>query len=257
LLARKVKALCEVWMLDIRRGTMLEIAHGRDNEEAVWSPDGRRIAYYEADSPQRMLTRTVTGPLKVETLLTGTEVGEPQSWSEGGNLLVYSTRDPQTRSDIWVLPMDTGAKPGRFLATDADELAPSISPDGRWIAYASDESGTAEVYVRRYPDTGEVWQVSAGGGIAPLWARDGRNLYFIAGSSMMEVPVETQPTLDLGVPVELFEGGFSTSRLREYDLAPDGRFVVVRRAGGGAGLPELRMLLNWSQEMNRLAGGAE
>jgi hypothetical protein len=102
-----------------------------------------------------------------------------------------------------------------------------------------------------------VWQVSAGGGIAPLWSRDGDNLYFIAGTSMMEVPVETQPTLNLGVAVELFDGGFSTSRLREYDIAPDGRFVVVRRAGGGAGLPELRMFLNWRQEMKRLEGGAQ
>jgi len=255
LLARKVGTLCEIWMLDIQRGSLVEIAHGRDNEEAVWSPDGRRIAYYEADTPQRMLTRTVDGALRVTPLLRGAEAGEPQSWSDGGNLLVYSMRDPRTLSDIWVLPMDGASQPVRFLATEADELAPSISTDGRWIAYSSDESGTAEVYIRPYPDTGEVWQVSAGGGISPLWSRDGRELFFISGTSMMAVPVQTQPTLNLGVPVPLFDGGFSTSRLREYDIAPDGRFVVVRRAGGDAGLPELRMLLNWGQEMRRLAGG--
>jgi Tol biopolymer transport system component/tRNA A-37 threonylcarbamoyl transferase component Bud32 len=171
LLVRKVAALCEIWMLDIQRGSLVEIAHGRDNEEAIWSPDGRRIAYYEADTPFGMLTRTVTGPREERTLFRGPEAGEPQSWSAGGDLLVYSRRDPRTRSDIWVLPMGGASEPVQFLASPSDEVSPSISPDGRWIAYASDESGTAEVYVRPYPDAGNAWQISSGGGIAPRLTR--------------------------------------------------------------------------------------
>ncbi len=257
LLLRKVGAPCELWMLDIESGSLVEVAHGRDNEEAIWSPDGQRIAYFESDSPQRMLTRRVSGQLGVETLMSGPGSGEPQSWSREGNLLVYSTRDARTNSDIWVLPMDRDAEPVRFLATEADELAPCIAPNGRWIAYSSNESGTSEVYVRRYPDTGDVWQVSASGGVAPLWSRDGRRLFYIAGTRLMEVPVEVDPTLGLGTAVQVFEGGFSLSRQRNYDLAPDGRFVVLRRVEGDAGLPELRMLVNWQEEMRRIRGGSE
>jgi hypothetical protein len=201
-----------------------------------------------------MVTLTVAGARDVATITGGLERGQPQSWAAGGNLLVYTVTGRGTGADIWTCAMDAAPKPALYLATTFDEQDPAVSPDGRWIAYATNESGTQEVFVRPYPATGDAWQISIGGGGSPLWSRDGRELYFTSGTKMLAVPVDTQPTFRAGRPEVLFEGGFSTSRARDFDIAPDGRFVAVRVPGGQAGQREMRVLLNWPAEMRRVAG---
>jgi hypothetical protein len=148
--------------------------------------------------------------------------------------------------------MDGAAEPVPFLATPHNETDPSIHPGGRWIAYTSGETGTAEVFIRRYPDTGEIRQVSAGGGGSALWSRDGRALYFMSGRRLMRVTIETTPSFRAGVPATVVEDRVSLDRARDFDVAADGRVVTVQAPGGNAQLAEMRMLLNWEHELERL-----
>ncbi len=256
ILLRKTATNCELWMYDIERASLARIVQGADNHDPIWSPDGRRIAYEEASAGGRMVALTVEGARTVTVIASGAGRGQPQSWSAGGNRLVYTVSGRGTGDDIWTCSMDGAGDPEPFLDSRFDEQVPAISPDGRWIAYATNESSTREVFVRPYPPTGDAWQISVGGGGSPLWSRDGRELYFTSGTTMYAVPIETRPGFSPGKPVVLFEGGFNTSRARDFDVAPDGRFVAVRVPGGQAGQREIRVLLNWPAEMQRVAGPA-
>jgi Tol biopolymer transport system component len=242
-------------MLDIGGGALARVVQGNDNHDPVWAPDGGRIAFRRANAPISMVTLTIGGARSLTTLAEGSEPGTPHSWSRGGNLLVYTVTGRTTRADIWVRPMDGGAPGAPFLATAQDESEPSISADGRWIAYTSSETGTPEVYVRQYPDHGAEWQISSGGGSSPLWSRDGRELYFVAGTRMMAVAIETRPSFRTGTPRTLFDGGFSNTRAHDFDVGPDGRFVCIRRGGGRAG-QELRILLGWDRGSTRTTRSA-
>jgi Tol biopolymer transport system component len=246
-LLRKSGTNCELWLLDAVTGGLGRVTQAGDNHDAIWSPDGRRILCLQQGGTNRMAAFTVEGPREVTTVAEAGGSGSPQSWSPAGNLMAYTMNGRGTRSDIWVRVMDGTSPPAAFLATEFNETDPAISPDGAWIAYVSNEAGSPEVFIRRYPDTGTTWQVSTGGGGGPVWARDGSELFFVSGTKMMAAAVETRPALRLGNPVELFDGGFSVARSRDYDVTPDGRFVALRAAGKGSGRKELRMLLNWRQ----------
>jgi serine/threonine-protein kinase len=253
ILLRKVGDACELWMYDIKHASLSRIVQTDDNHDPIWSPDGTHIAFAR-ETAREMVTLSVTGPRETRVVTAGQGVGAPQSWIAEGNLLAYTVNGPGTRSDIWVVAMDGPGEPESFLATAFDERLPDFHPGGRWIAYTSNEAGSREVYVTTYPDGGTTWQVSTGGGDSPLWSRDGRELYFVAGTRMMVVSVSTEPTLNLSTPVVLFDDGVNVERGRNFDVAPDGRFVTPRRSGKESGLQELRLLLNWPQEIARVSG---
>jgi Tol biopolymer transport system component len=169
---------------------------------------------------------------------------------------VYTKSSRSTQTDIWVRAMDGSSPAVAWLATKYDETQPSITSDGRWIAYVSNETGTPEVYLSPYSDTAQVWQISAGGGKTPLWSRDGRELFFVSGSRMMAVRIDTRPEFHAGAPVELFEGGFSNSSRRDFDVTPDGGFVAVGHQGQAGEKKEIRMLLDWPAVMRQMVGAA-
>jgi serine/threonine protein kinase len=252
ILMRKAATNCELWLFDVERASLARIVQGSDNHDPVWSPDGRRIAYTQVNAGGDMVIQTVEGSRQITRIATGNERGHPASWA--GDRLVYTVSGRGTQTDIWTCLMAGPPKIEPFLVTQFDEKDPSISPDGRYIAYVTNESGANEVFVRPCPPTGEVWQVSVGGGASPLWSRNGRDLYYTLGTRMMTASIETKPSFRAGKPTQLFDGGFNTDRAHDFDIAPDGRFVAVRVPGGIAGQRELRVLLNWPAEMQRVEG---
>ena len=153
-----------------------------------------------------------------------------------------------TGFDLWVLPL--GEEPLPILATPANEYQGTFSPDGRLVAYVSDESGHAEVYVRSYPE-GETHLVSAGGGDAPAWSKDGRELFFRNGRQFLAVEVSSQPRFRASAPELLHEVRFDRG-LRffpdYYDVAPDGRFLVV----ADRSTRQFNVVCNWFEELERL-----
>jgi Tol biopolymer transport system component len=152
-----------------------------------------------------------------------------------------------------VLPLEGKRTPRPFLKTPFNERAARLSPDGRWLAYVSNESGRDEIYVQPFPGPGGKWQISASGGNEPVWSRDGRELFYRSGEKMMAVSVVFGETFSAENPRLLFEGHFVPSRRGDaaYDVSPDGqRFLMVKRVQES--IPtQLNIILNWFEELKR------
>ena len=222
-----------LWVYDFERGTLTRLTFEGENRRAVWSPSGDRIAFtsHSGGASQTIRLAPIDGSRPPDTLRTSDAPELPESWSTT-DVLAFTRRAPETGSDVWVLPLaeDTDARP--FLGSRFEEGEARFSPDGRWLAYQSDESGQPEIYVRAFPGPGGKRQVSVEGGIQPRWRGDGRELYFRSGEAVMAVSVTaTDATLDASIPHHLFEApatekNFDTSN---WDALPDGTgFVFIQ-----------------------------
>ena len=152
-----------------------------------------------------------------------------------------------------------GDRPWRpILNSAANEAHPALSPDGRWIAYTSNETGQNEVYVARFPDLGNKDTISIGGGRAPVWSPDGTEIFYRApGTEMMVVPIDTEPTLTLRTASVVFDENYYSGGGRTYDLAPDGRFLMIKLSDAttedaDSALPQVILVENWFEELKRL-----
>jgi serine/threonine-protein kinase len=246
-----------IWLLDIPRGalTRLTFGLGQDNHGAIWTPDGGRVAFTSSALGLRYLAwQSADGSGAPESLATGEHPLNTGAWAPDGKTLAFEELHPDTGHDILVLESDGEGQQTPLLRTKFNERHPAFSPDGRWLAYTSDETGRNEVYVRSFRGSGAKRQISADGGLEPVWNPVGGELFFRSGSQIMVVTIETQPVLTPSRPRVLFEGPYkwSSSALgfRNYDVAPDGeRFLVL----GPATPARLHVILNWSEELKRLA----
>jgi Tol biopolymer transport system component len=190
-----------------------------------------------------------------ERLTTGEATQTPGSWSGDGQWLAYTETDPTTGGDIWALPSGGDHKARAVVRTPFGEGYPRLSPDGRWLAYTSNESGRNEVLVQSFPEPGGRTQMSASGGIEPVWSRDGRELFYLNGDAMMAVDVRTSPELAAGAPRKLFEGRYvlSPNTVASYDVSADGqRFLRVQPLHADPPTDQIQVALSWFEELKRL-----
>jgi Tol biopolymer transport system component len=252
---RSLRGETDVWLLDGPRQTRFTHTAGRSIARLpVWSPDGARIAF-ESVRPGSVALSALSssGEGAEDVLVESPQVMIPCDWSPDGRFLLYYVPDPKTGTDLWVLPVDTRV-PSLFLQTDANEVWGQFSPDGRWVAYQSNETGRYEIYVRPFPRGGGSFPISTSGGVYPRWSRDGKELYFIApDAKMMAASIQrTSTTIEAGVPAPLFQtqrlgGGVNViAHGHQYDVARDGRFLINVDAEPGA--PSLTLLLNWQPQ---------
>jgi eukaryotic-like serine/threonine-protein kinase len=250
---RTIRNVTDVWVLDSAR----QIRFTRGSPERVtrfplWSPDAGRIAFEAIGANSvRLSAKPSAGGDDEEVLFESAETKIPCDWSRDGRFLIYYAPDPKTGTDLWVLPLDGAPKPFTFLKTEANELWGQFSPDGRWVAYQSNQSGRFEIYVRAFRGPGGQTLVSTGGGVYPRWSHDGKELYYIAPDArLMAVSISAKTTIEAGLPTALFQtrkvgGGLNViNRGHQYDVAPDGRFLVDVEAG--ATPPPLTLLMHWS-----------
>ena len=244
----------DLWLVDGGRTSRLTFDADVDVRPS-WSPDGTRIAFASSRTGSMDLyQKLASGDGVDERFVASDQVKTPSSWSADGRFLLFNSTDPQANIDLWIVPMVGDRTPSLFLKTLFREVLGEFSPDGRWVAYQSNESGRDEVYVRPFvppldpngaaataPATaGGQWQVSTGGGIQPAWRRDGKELYYLnPEGAMMAAPITTGATLSPGAPVVLFPtrvvgGGADTGTGRQYDVAPDGRFLINTELSGDA-----------------------
>jgi Tol biopolymer transport system component len=178
----------------------------------------------------------------------------PTDWSMDGRFIIYYEIDPKTRRDIWVLPVGGDRKPFPFLQTEANEIGGQLSPDGRWMAYASDESGGYEVYVQSFPSGGGKRQVSTKGGIGPCWRRDGKELFYYASDGkLMAVEVKNGASFEAGMPSALFEfrSGNGAVTTAPYTVTADGQRFLLNALVDESGAAPLTVVVNWTAERKR------
>jgi serine/threonine protein kinase/Tol biopolymer transport system component len=241
----------DVWIYEVSRGTLTRFTFGPGLTQApIWSPEGKHLIYGATRRKDRDLFRkAVDGSGAEEPILAADSAGarRPGSWSPDGKWVVFADE----RAGIFVLPLDGPRTPKPFAVAFREDQ-PQFSPDGRWIAYRSPESGRSEVYVRPFPGPGGKWQVSTDGGDAPIWNRNGRELFYRNGDRVMAAAVSLGQTFAVGPPRELFRGAYDASSETSYDVAPDGQhFLMIRREQSSAPA-HLNVVLDWSTEFRRV-----
>ncbi len=238
-----------IFVYEIGRGTFTRLTFDPPNYYPEWSPDGRRVAFVtEGDGGMDLYWRAADGSGSPEPLVTADGPQWEAAFAQDGSRLVYRQNDPETGRDLWVVSLDGNAEPEPLLKTPDQERAPRVSPDGQFVAYVSDETRRAEVFVRTFEESGGKWQISGDGGTEPLWSRDGKELFYRRGDELIAVAVETQPAFSIGASQVLFEGPYVPNPMHtNYDIHPDGdRFVMVKSAEGER---QVVVVLNWVSEL--------
>ncbi len=239
----------DLWQLDMDRDSPMRLTATADHEwSAIWSPDGRYLAYTRPGSG--LFLKDVTAAAEERQLLKlGAEAfASPDDWLPDGSGVLYSTRGTRPGTDLMVIDLSGGA-PRTLLASEFAESHAQLSPDGRWLAYSSDESGRLEIYVCRFPDGGGKRRVSSGGGEMPRWRGDGRELFFIDAARRM-VAVETTPGAELivGGSQTLFETRIFTALPPGFGFAVsrDGKRFLVNSTLDHQTREPIAVLFNWA-----------
>ena len=217
----------------------------------IWSPDGTAIVFASNRDGPADLYRTVPDQGgRAEMLFGSTLVKHPNDWSSDGRVIVYEANDPETGWDLWVLPI--GGRSRAFLRTPFAEHHGRLSPDRRWMAYVSNESGRDEVYVRSFPGAADQSKVSIAGGNDPRWRRDGRELFYVAPDlKLMAVAVREGPAFQASLPEPLFDSHMRGNTEWGYDVSRDGREFVLAVAGDKDGVAPINVVVNWAAAIQR------
>jgi serine/threonine-protein kinase len=254
-----------VWVLDLRTGTQTKLTLEGTNAFPLWTPDGERVTYLSVRGGGAFSIdwKRADGHGEGEPLILTKKTDEdiwPYSWSPDGETLVYGWElrsQPEDWGDIWMAARDGDPEPRPFVATGAYEWGASISPDGHWLAYVSGEPGRTEIFVQPFPDGGERHQISTDGGFNPVWSPNGRSIYYVWGYQLLAVSVATEPRFRAGAAQVLLEGEYEVGtyvNIRNFDIAPDGKsFVMVKPDEEWGTATEVRVVLNWFEELKRLA----
>jgi serine/threonine-protein kinase len=220
----------------------------------IWSPSGDRI-YFTMQLDRGLYWKSSDGSGAEELVLKDPLVESPTSISPDGKTLAFTRRDPKTSLDIMTVATSGKEPPRPLVQTNAQEGGARFSPDGHYVAYVSDEGGAFEVYLMDYPGPGGRWQISRTGGKDPIWSADGHRLYYRAGDNLMSVALETHPVFHSGAPETVVEGAYegllgSIDRAN-YDVAPDGRILLIKNPGVDERRTQIRLVLNFFDDLAR------
>jgi serine/threonine protein kinase/Tol biopolymer transport system component len=260
----------DIWVWDIAHKTQTKLTFDKaDDWRPIWTPDGKRIAFrsQRGGGLGGIYWKSADGIGEDELLASKPDKGiSPSSFSRDGKILAAMEFSlTPLGNDIGMLSMDGKREMKELLREKHSESEPQISPDGRYMAYQSDESGKAEIYVRSFPDMNMgKWQVSSSGGGSPRWSPDGRELFYRSADATMAVEVETEPTFRRGNPKILFQGMYFTNRFQmdtstPWDISPDGKkFLMIKPAASAAAAPtaaspqpKIIVVLNWFEELKQ------
>lgn len=236
----------DVWLLDLMRGNTRVTSHSSTNLMPVWSPDGTSILFASSrDGPSDLYRTDASGTGTDQSIVRSSLVKHPTDWSESAGVIVYESNDPKTSWDLWTAPVGRGT-PAPFLQTEFAEGHGRLSPDGRWMAYVSNESGANEVFIRPYPTSGGKVKVSTAGGGQPRWRRDGNELFYLTpDATLMSVSVQRGTVLRTSSPKALFTTRVSHNGEWAYDVTPDGQRFVFSVPMSDSPPAPIQIVLNW------------
>ena len=240
-----------IWTYDLRRGTLSRLTFQDDNRDPYWTSDGKQVVYTSSRSGKWGLyskAADASGPER--QILSSSDWAFGSSFSPDGRDLLFTQIGPASGSDIWVYSVNSEGKSSQaFLQTPFNEWFPQFSPDGRWVAYESNESGRAEIYVRPFPGPGAKWLISTEGGTRPVWPGKDHEIFYANGSKLMAVTVQMSPSFAAGSPHVLFDKEFFASG-HFYDVSPDGQhFFFIRNVRQTNPRTQIDAVLNLAQEI--------
>ena len=242
----------DIWIHDLARDLRTRLTTVPEIDYVpVWSAKGDEVGF-SSDRMGRdydIFRQRVDGTGEPEVLV-GTPAREVAGdWSQDGKYLIYRRNSPQTRADLWYLLREgEDWTPHPFVQTPANEGQPRFSPDSRYVAYTSDQSGRQEVYVQSFPEGENVSRISRNGGGYPRWNSNGKELFYVEGISLMAVPVSMSPSFSPGEPIRLFDGVRVGGTQPRYDVSPDGRQFIIAQPVGDPPRPSIRVVQNWYEE---------
>ena len=248
----------DVWVYDITRGVRTRLSSAPERDfRPVWSPAGDEVAFSSNRAGnQDIFLRQADGSGEAKVLAATPHNKQLSDWSRDGKYVLYHRDNPETGADLWYLERNedgSGWEPHPFLQTPSRETVPRFSPDGRYVAYVSYESGQNEVYVQPFPEGGRKVTVSSNGGTKVRWSQDGKELFYVEGQTLLAVSVSSGSSFSVGSATRLFEhpGLRSVGNYAPYDVSADGqRFILAEPVGEGADAPEpsIRVVMNWYEE---------
>jgi len=246
----------DVWILDLFRRTESRLTFRTSREDdPIWSPDANKITFdSNIDGVSNPNEKISTGAGTEVLLWKSERPCYPLDWSSDGKYILCNRDDVKTKNDIWVLPTGGEKKPFPIIQSEANEDIARFSPDVRWIAYSSDESGKEEVYVQAFPATEGKWQVSTGGGSAPLWSKDGKEIYYVGpDKQLMVVDVKTSGTsIEQGIPKRLFTMDVDLyNNPNRYAVTKDDKRFLVNISTGVSNSNPITVVLNWPSEIKK------
>jgi len=253
-----------IWVYDLEGHPGKTLTLEGSSLHPIWNPDGTHIAFastkngasslfsIRADGSQIDPAPLLTSP--TARVAGGISARVPADWSPDGGELIFSEQRPETGGDVFALPIDGDREPRVLLGSSSWERGARLSPDGRWLAFESNVTDRAEIWVMPYPGPGAPTRISARGGTEPVWSRDGRELFYLDGDTMMAVTVQREPELRFEEPEELFDKPYFHNPRPSYDVSPDGRFIMFKREPAGEH-PEtagsMVVILNWFNELEK------
>jgi eukaryotic-like serine/threonine-protein kinase len=249
-----------IWIYDIARDASARLTFSGSNGWPSWTPDGRRVVYASnrVGTQWDIVAKPADGSGDEQTILSRPWTQLPQVVSSDG-AVAYTETDPDRGDTLWEVSLTDGSKVNPLLNKTPGEMMPSFSPDGRWVAYVSPETGRNEIYVRARNNAPGKWQISTDGGTEPVWAPGGRELFYRSGDKLLAVDVETTPNFSFGKSRVLFEGSFvfGTTEQQDFDVSRDGqRFLMLKTQDDNRRAVPLEVIVNWFDEVARRAGAA-
>jgi Tol biopolymer transport system component len=244
----------DVWIHDLVRGIPTRLTFDAAADESpVWSPDGKQVAFSSTrDGSQQIYRKDSSGAGSEEQLTRGGSAKITAQWSHDGKYILYREGNAGTGRDLMALPLDNPQKPFAVVQSKFNDSTGAISPDGKWVAYSSNESGIHEIYVQAFPGVAGApagrWQISNGGGYEVRWRGDSQEIYYRNDSKMMAAVIHASPQgIRAEVPTELFSSSeFGALTFNEFDVTPDGkRFVMILNNANEGSSQILHVISNW------------
>ena len=238
----------DIWIYNAEGGAKRRLTTEGHNLEPVWTPDGTHLTFSLNDTVVEM---PASGGGSKESLLSGDRNRAPCSWSPNGEDLIFDETD-STGDSLWRSTRSSHHASPTLLIRPTTGDCGVLSPDGKWMAYVSNESGRSEVYVDRYPSLAEKIAVSTDGGQRPRWSRDGRELFYRQGDALMAVSVDTGASFRAGKPQRLLAGLYrGESQEPAFDVSPDGRRFLMIKSDAAATLRQINAVQNWFEELKQ------